>query len=351
MCGSYIDIDEQLAESRHNREIEGMIGSSQAICGVLDQIRIVAPTDATVLIDGETGTGKELIACAIHTLSGRRNRPFVKLNCGVIPVGRSSGDFEAANGGTLFLDEIADIPLEAQSELLRVLQQQEFERLGGAHCHRMDVRVVAATNQDLAPMVAEKRFRMELYYRLNIFPISLPPLRVRRGDIPILAAHFVRKFAERMSKQISRIPQTAMDTLIQYPWPGNIRELQNFIERAVILTTGGILQMPPFPAQTLIRPEPATLEEVERNHILKALEQSNWIVGGKFGAAARLGMARTTLIGKMQRRGLSRELAQGRSGLFAKEAEPGTTRCFPVGNPGGNGQLNLRSGSGLAPEI
>jgi formate hydrogenlyase transcriptional activator len=244
-------------------EFGGMVGSSTAFRGVLDQMQTVAATDATVLIEGETGTGKELIAHAIHTLSGRRGRPFVKLNCAAIPLGlleselfghekgaftgavsQKIGRFEAANGGTLFLDEIGDIPLELQAKLLRVLQEQEFERLGSTHTHRVNVRVVAATNQDLAGLVAEKQFRMDLYYRLNVFPITVPPLRHRLEDIPMLVAHFAHKYAERMAKQIEMIPKDTMEALVRYPWPGNIRELQNFIERAVILTRGDVLRPP-----------------------------------------------------------------------------------------------------------
>jgi formate hydrogenlyase transcriptional activator len=197
------------------------------------------------------------------------------------------GRFEAANGGTLFLDEIGDIPLELQPKLLRVLQEQEFERLGNTYTRRVDVRVVAATNQDLTSLVAEKQFRMDLYYRLNVFPVTLPTLRQRMEDIPILIAYFVRKYADRMSKQISKIARDAMDTLMDYPWPGNIRELQNFIERAVILTKSDVLQIPALPTSMQIRTEPITLMEAERDHILKTLEQSNWVVGGKSGAAAR----------------------------------------------------------------
>jgi len=326
-CGSSIDLEEQ--HHRENRdEFEGIIGSSQALCWVLDQIRTVAPTDSTVLIEGETGTGKELIAHAIHMQSQRRNRPFVKLNCAAIPldlleselfghekgaftgaVMQRIGRFEAANGGTLFLDEIGDIPLELQAKLLRVLQEQEFERLGSSYTRRVDVRVVAATNQDLIELVGNKQFRMDLYYRLNVFPIALPPLRQRLDDIPILVAHFVRKFGERMSKRISKISQRDMDALMHYPWPGNIRELQNFIERAVILTKGDVLQPPSLPSPMLSGTEPVTLGDAERDHILKVLEESNWVVGGKSGAAARLGVARTTLISKMQKRGLSRGMA------------------------------------------
>jgi len=328
-CGPFLYLDEILQAPQSNGPdgFDGIIGSSPALRGVLDQVRTVAPTGSTVLIEGETGTGKELIAKAIHLQSHRQGRPFVKLNCAAIPldlleselfghergaftgaVTQRIGRFEAANGGTLFLDEIGDIPLELQAKLLRVLQEQEFERLGSTHTHHVDVRIVAATNQDLPGMVAEKQFRMDLYYRLNVFPIALPPLRQRCDDIPMLVAHFVQKFGERMSKQISKISQHAMDTLMRYPWPGNIRELQNFIERAVIVTKGDVLQIPPLPTRTTNRIEPVTLKDVERDHILKALEESNWVVGGKSGAAARLGVARTTLIDKMRTRGLSREM-------------------------------------------
>ena len=311
-------------------EFEGMVGSSTTFRGVLDQIRTVAPTDSTVLIEGETGTGKELIAHAVHTLSRRRGRPFVKLNCAAIPLGlleselfghekgaftgavsQKLGRFEAANGGTIFLDEIGDIPLELQAKLLRVLQEQEFERLGSAHTHRVNVRVVAATNQDLAVLVAEKQFRMDLYYRLNVFPVAVPPLRHRLEDIPALVAHFAFRYAERMAKQIEKIPSDAMGALVRYPWPGNIRELQNFIERAVILTQKDVLRLPPLPSIAAVSNEPVTLEEAERDHILNALRESNWVVGGARGAAARLGVKRTTLISKMRKRGLSKAMTNG----------------------------------------
>ena len=307
-------------------EFEGIIGSSQALRAVLHQVRTVAPTDSTVLIEGETGTGKELIASAIHTHSRRRNDAFVKVNCAAIPielleselfghekgaftgaVTQRMGRFEAANGGTLFLDEIGDMPLALQAKLLRVLQEHEFERLGSTCSRRVDVRVVAATNQDLMGLVAEKQFRMDLYYRLNVFPLSIPPLRLRPDDIPLLVTHFVQQYSERMYKKISKISNAAMESLLQYPWPGNVRELQNFIERAVILTKGDALQMPALPSRTPIRTGPITLAEAERDHILKALQESNWVVGGALGAAARLGMKRTTLIDKMRKRGLSRE--------------------------------------------
>jgi formate hydrogenlyase transcriptional activator len=311
-------------------DFEGMVGSSTAFRGVLDQIRTVAPTDSTVLIEGETGTGKELIAQAIHTLSRRRGRPFVKLNCAAIPLGlleselfghekgaftgavsQKIGRFEAANGGTIFLDEIGDIPLELQAKLLRVLQEQEFERLGSTHTHRVNVRVVAATNQDLAGLVAEKQFRMDLYYRLNVFPVVVPPLRHRQEDIPMLVAHFARKYAERMAKRIETISSDSMEALVRHPWPGNIRELQNFIERAVILTDGDVLRTPALPSIAAVPSEPVTLEEAERDHILNALRTSNWVVGGSRGAAARLGVKRTTLISKMRKRGLSRAMTYG----------------------------------------
>ena len=333
--GLHLNLDEQLNASQRNGEsrnhLDGIVGSSRVLRGLLDQVRIVAPTDSTVLIEGETGTGKELIAQAIHTQSQRRGSPFIKLNCAAIPldlleselfghekgaftgaVTQRIGRFEAAHGGTLFLDEIGDIPLELQSKLLRVLQEQEFERLGSTFTRHVDVRIVAATNQDLANLVGERQFRMDLYYRLNVFPIAVPPLRQRLDDIPMLVAHFVQKFAERMSKGISKIPQQAIDALMRYPWPGNIRELQNFVERAVIMTKGEVLQMPALPTRTLIRTEPITLQDIERDYILRVLEESNWVVGGKSGAAARLGMARTTLISKMQKRGLSREMTQRR---------------------------------------
>jgi len=323
------DAGRQEVESRRFQQI---IGNSPALQSVLEQVELVGPTDSTVLIVGETGTGKELIARAVHNVSSRCGRPFIRLNCAAIPmdlleselfghergaftgaVTHRIGRFEAANGGTLFLDEIGDIPLKLQAKLLRVLQEQEFERLGSTQTQRVDVRVVAATNQDLAAMAAEKRFRTDLYYRLNVFPIALPPLRRRQEDIPMLVAHFVEKYGARMSKQISRIPDDGLDALVRYPWPGNIRELQNFIERAVILTNGDVLLIPPLPSRLLPGIDPVTLEEAERDHILKTLEESNWVIGGKHGAAARLGVARTTLIDKMRKCGLSPGAAQSRS--------------------------------------
>jgi formate hydrogenlyase transcriptional activator len=309
---------------------EGIVGMSVALGAALDHIQTVAPTDSTVVIEGETGTGKELFAHAIHTQSRRRDRPFVKLNCAAIPLGlleselfghergaftgavsQRIGRFEAADGGTLFLDEIGDLPLELQVKLLRVLQEQEFERLGSTHTRRVNVRVIAATNQDLATLVAQKQFRMDLYYRLNVYPIALPPLRHRLEDIPILVAHFVRRYAERMTKLIGKITSDDMDTLARHPWPGNIRELQNFIERSVILTKGDVLQLPALPSGAVVPAGPLTLAEAEREHILSALRESHWVVGGPTGAAARLGLKRTTLISKMHKRGLTRAMAYG----------------------------------------
>jgi formate hydrogenlyase transcriptional activator len=331
---SYVELDqylESLPDAREsNNGFEGIVGSSAVLLDVLDQVRTVAPTDSTVLIEGETGTGKELIAHAIHTNSRRRNRPFVKLNCAAIPLGlleselfghekgaftgavaQKLGRFEAADGGTLFLDEIGDIPLELQAKLLRVLQEQEFERLGSTYTRRVNVRVVAATNQDLASLVAEKTFRMDLYYRINVFPIALPPLRHRPEDIPMLVAHFVNRYAASMGKRIDKIKAGAMEELLRYFWPGNIRELQNFIERTVILTHGDVLHLPALPSGSLTHAGPVTLAEAERDHILNALNESKWVVGGATGAAARLGVKRTTLISKMRRRGVSRAMAIG----------------------------------------
>jgi formate hydrogenlyase transcriptional activator len=307
---------------------EGIVGSSVALMEVLDLVRTVAPTDSTVLIEGETGTGKELIAGAIHAHSKRRDRPFVKLNCAAIPLGlleselfghergaftgavtRKVGRFEAADRGTLFLDEIGDIPLELQAKLLRVLQEGEFERLGSNQTQRVNVRVVAATNGDLLKLISEKRFRSDLYYRLNVFPIPVPPLRNRAEDIPLLVTHFVNKFAGRMQKRIDEITVEAMTALSSHSWPGNIRELQNFIERSVILTTGRTLR----PRLEGLRQaaengslEAITLEEAERDHIRKTLKQTNGVVAGPHGAAARLGMRRSTLYFHMQRLGISR---------------------------------------------
>ena len=319
-------------EIRTNYNFGEIIGESPALKSVLHQIEIVAPTDSTVLIQGETGTGKELVARAIHETSGRRARTFVKLNCAAIPTGlleselfghekgaftgaiaQKIGRFELAQGGTLFLDEVGDIPLELQSKFLRVLQEQEFERLGGTRTIRVDIRLVAATNRDLAAMVEDRQFRSDLYYRLNVFPIKTPPLRERADDIPRLVRAFAQKFARRMNKPITSIPAATMDTLAVYHWPGNIRELENFIERAVILSRGATLEAPlaelsPRPALLQadgVRPF-GTLHDAERDHILRALEASNWMIGGPAGAAARLGMKRTTLQSRMIKLGIER---------------------------------------------
>jgi formate hydrogenlyase transcriptional activator len=314
--------------NRDQRGFEQVVGESHALKAVFDDVERVAPTDSTVLIQGETGTGKELIARAIHKISSRCGRTFIKLNCAAIPfdlleselfghergaftgaIAQKVGRFEMADKGTLFLDEVGDIPLALQSKLLRVLQEQEFERLGGTRTHQVDVRLVAATNRDLANMVKRNEFRSDLYYRLNVFPIMLPPLRERREDIPVLVAHFVELFGRRMGKQIEHIPAEALSALSSYDWPGNIRELQNFIERSVILSPGAVLR-PPLQelkkSLTTALPEAITLEEAERDHICKTLLATRWVVAGPDGAAARLGIKRSTLYFRMQKLGISR---------------------------------------------
>jgi len=310
------------------RRFEQIIGSSPALESVLEQVERVAPTDSTVLIQGETGTGKELIARAIHNLSARCGRPFIKLNCAAIPfdlleselfghekgaftgaIAQKVGRFELADKGTLFLDEVGDIPPGLQPKLLRVLQEQEFERLGSTRTHQVDVRLVAATNRNLLDMVKRNEFRSDLYYRLNVFPIPLPPLRERREDIPALVEHFVEIYARRMNKPIEHIPPETMSTLVSHHWPGNIRELQNFIERSVILTSGNALHPPLTSLKSAAAAESIgaiTLEDAEREHILKTLEQTRWVVSGPNGAAARLGIKRSTLYFRMQRLGISR---------------------------------------------
>ncbi len=313
--------------SEHN--FEEIVGNSPALLEVLRAVAQVAPTDSTVLIQGETGTGKELIARAIHNLSPRKGKAFVKVNCAAIPLGlleselfghekgaftgaisQRVGRFELAHKGTLFLDEIGDIPLELQPKLLRILQEQEFERLGSTRIQHVDVRMVAATNAGLAQMVAEKKFRADLYYRLNIFPIDIPPLRDRRDDIPVLIRHFVEKYARRMGKMIDSIPSETMEALGRYAWPGNIRELQNLMERAVLLSDGPSLQVPLMEIRLSLdlNAPPGTniLEQAEREQILRALRKSNWVIGGPNGAAALLGLKRTSLAYKMQRLGISR---------------------------------------------
>jgi formate hydrogenlyase transcriptional activator len=310
-------------------DFQGIVGSNERLKAVIENIQIVAAADTTVLILGETGTGKELFARAIHDLSPRKNYPFVKVNCAAIPSGlleselfghekgaftgaiaQKIGRFELANKGSLFLDEIGDIPLELQPKLLRVLQEQEFERLGSTRTQRVDVRVVAATNANLAPMVAEKQFRSDLFYRLNVFPITVPPLRERRDDIERLVRHFANKYAQRMGKHIVSIPKATMDALSRHTWPGNIRELQNLMERAVLLSPGTQLRVPltdivaPFAVKD--DGQSSTLEQVEREMIVRALQESNWVVGGVRGAAARLRLNRTGLAYKMKKFGIAR---------------------------------------------
>jgi len=328
-------LDEPL---RPEVQFEGIIGRSQSLREVFAQLKIVAPTDSTVLLLGETGTGKELVARALHKRSSRRDRPFVRVNCAAIPSGlleselfghergaftgaiaRKIGRFELANGGTIFLDEIGDIPLELQPKLLRVLQEQEFERLGSAQTLRVNVRIVAATSRNLLQMVADREFRGDLYYRLNVFPIRLPGLRERSEDIPLLVNHFVQTCVRRMQKTVDHVSMESVDELRRYSWPGNVRELQNLIERAVILSPGKLLRLP---LSELNQPDSfahvqgpgatsqgVTLKDAEREHIIQALAQTNWIIGGLKGAAARLGLKRTTLISKMQRLGISRAMA------------------------------------------
>ena len=315
-------------QDRRVRRFEQIVGNSSALRVVLDQAARVATTDTTVLILGETGTGKELVAHAIHNASRRSGQPLVKLNCAAIPfdlleselfghergaftgaIAQKIGRFESADKGTLFLDEIGDIPLALQPKLLRVLQEQEFERLGSGRTHRVDVRLVAATHQDLERKVKRGEFRSDLYYRLNVFPVTLPPLRDRREDIAPLVEHYVEVFCCRIGKSIDNIPEEFVDACKSYAWPGNIRELQNVIERAVILSNDGSLPNFLRPARTplpLSFPPSTTLKESERILILRALEATGWMVGGPYGAAAILGMKRTTLIARMKKHGISR---------------------------------------------
>jgi len=319
-------------EVRTEHSFGDIVGENTALRAMLKQVETVAPTDSTVLVRGETGTGKELIARAVHDLSPRQSRTFVKLNCAAIPTGlleselfghekgaftgaisQRIGRFELAHQGTLFLDEVGDIPLELQPKLLRVLQENEFERLGSTKTIRVNVRLVAATNRDLADMIAEGRFRSDLYYRLNVFPITLPPLRERPDDIPRLVRHFTQGFARRMGRRIETIPASVMDALVRYSWPGNVRELQNVIERAVILSPGATLQVPPADLNTAIVPVAEstaaasdTLCDAEREHILRVLRETNWVLGGPKGAATRLGMKRSTLHWKMKKLGITR---------------------------------------------
>jgi formate hydrogenlyase transcriptional activator len=319
-------------EIRSDRYFEEILGESEGLRKVLNQVETVSPTDTTVFIQGETGTGKELIARAIHNLSGRRDNLFVKLNCAAIPLGlleselfghekgaftgaiaRKVGRFEIANKGTLFLDEVGDIPLELQPKLLRVLQEKEFERLGSNRSISTDVRLIAATNRDLAKMVEEREFRADLYYRLNVFPVKIPPLRERAVDIPLLVKYFVVKYTQNINRRPPHVLPETMQALRSYSWPGNIRELQNFIERAVILSRGEVLELPLGELQTAARPkgpvERKTLKQAEREHIEQVLVDCNWVLGGPRGAAAQLGVPRTTLIYRMQRLGIARRSA------------------------------------------
>jgi transcriptional regulator with GAF, ATPase, and Fis domain len=350
-----LSIEQGCAEDR----FEEIIGNSPALESALADVERVAPTDSTVLVLGETGTGKELIARAIHNISSRYGRPFVKLNCAAIPFdlleselfgyekgaftgafAQKTGRFEMADTGTLFLDEIGDIPLPLQPKLLRVLQEKEFERLGSGKTHRIDVRLVAATHRNLPEMVARKQFRSDLYYRLNVFPIMLPPLRERREDIALLVSHFVEVFARRMGKQITHIPEETFNAFTSHPWPGNVRELQNLVERAVIRSENGVLANPLLtlhanPAGTAssnpVLPgfeQEGTFRDTQRALILRALHASGWMVGGLRGAAARLGLKRTTLISKMKKLGISRPVRQMEVAGLDQNGEPDEPRTL-----------------------
>jgi formate hydrogenlyase transcriptional activator len=330
--------------------ISVLIGSSPTFRAVLENVQIVAPVSSAVLLRGETGTGKEMIARAIHDASPRRQQPLVTVNCAAIPaalleselfghergaftgaVDSRVGRFKAADRGTLFLDEIGELPIELQPKLLRVLQAQEFERLGSSQTTRVDVRIVAATNQNLEQMVSERKFRMDLYYRLNVFPITIPPLRERPEDISSLVAHFVRVFAQCQGKSIEVIPDHVMTAIENYNWPGNIRELQNFIERSVVLTRGTELRAPvaELTNQQLPDNNTRTLADAERAHIFATLRQTNWVVGGRHGAAARLGLNRTTLIAKMRKLEISRERAERATEGWDSYTKPASS-SFPT---------------------
>jgi formate hydrogenlyase transcriptional activator len=350
---------DRVASSKHGcveDRFEEIIGNSPALESVLAEVERVAPTDSTVLVLGETGTGKELIARAIHHISPRCGRPFIKLNCAAIPfdlleselfghekgaftgaVAQKIGRFEMADTGTLFLDEIGDIPLALQPKLLRVLQEQEFERLGSGRTHRINVRLVAATHRDLAEMVKRNEFRSDLYYRLNVFPVVLPPLRERRSDIPELVSHFVGLFARRVGKHINYIPKETLDAFTSYSWPGNVRELQNLIERAVIRSNNGVLPNPlpksdkdaatnPVSVSdknpATVTPSEGTFDGSTRALILRALQAAGWTIGGASGAAARLGLKRTTLIAKMKKLGISRPMRRVELAGLNQKREP-----------------------------
>ena len=336
-----------------SRREDDIVGRSPAFASVLNQIGIIAKSDSVTLIQGETGTGKEVIARAIHNQSLRNRGPFVKLNCAAIPstlleselfghergaftgaIAQTMGRFQQADNGTLFLDEIGDLPLELQPKLLRALQEQEFERLGSGRTIRVNVRVVAATNQDLAQLVSDRQFRADLYYRLNVIPIFLPPLRERRADIPSLVEHFVRKFSTRLNKEIDTIPEEVMEFLKCHDWPGNIRELQSFIERAVVLSPGSVLRPTLTALKQITKRQlataPRTLAAAERDHILEVLEQTDWLIGGQEGAAVRLGLPRTTLIHKMRKLGIETRRSQRRRSVPQEPAfaASGTSASF-----------------------
>jgi len=333
------------SEKGAERRFEQIIGNSPVLESVLADVERVSPTDSTVLVLGETGTGKELIARAIHNISPRCARPFIKLNCAAIPfdlleselfghekgaftgaIMQKLGRFEMADTGTLFLDEIGDIPLALQPKLLRVLQEQEFERLGSGRTHRINVRLVAATHRDLSEMIERNEFRSDLYYRLNVFPVVLPPLRERRQDIPQLVSHFVDIFARRMGKRIDHVPEETMEAFTSYSWPGNVRELQNLIERAVIRSNNGVLRNP-LPVlvknPATVTPVPGNLTDSTRALILQTLQAAGWIIGGPDGAAARLGLKRTTLIAKMKKLGISRPTRQNAVNDLSEKLENG----------------------------
>jgi len=341
MDAAFVEATESVPQlvpvSQARRLGEDLIGDSPAFNWVIQQVERVAPTDSAVLICGETGTGKELVARAIHKLSSRRYAPFIKLNCAAIPaalleselfghergaftgaVTQQLGRFQLADRGTLFLDEIGEMPLELQPKILRVLQEHEFERLGSARTIRINVRVLAATNQNLLQMVQERRFRADLYYRLNVFPIDVPSLRARPEDIPALVEHFVARFSREMNRRIDSIPEEVVDVLKLHDWPGNIRELENFIQRSVIMSSGPTLRPPLAELQRMPKTDSCTanrtLAEATREHILEVLRETKWVLGGCQGAAVRLGLPRTTLVYRMQKLGISRESHGSRSG-------------------------------------